>query len=261
MPRETVFMSEMTWPDFAARMAADPVVLLPVGATEQHAHHMPLGVDQLIPTAICRLVAERIGGLVAPPIPYGYKSQPKSGGGQHFPGTLSLDAGTLIAVVRDVIRELARHGVRRIAVLSGHYENGWFVIEAIDLALREAARDGITGLRVIRLDYWDFISKASEAMLFDGESPNWPLEHAAIMETSVMMHLHPWLVDAAAIVDHPPAEFPPYDLYPVDRGPIPPDGALSSPKPASADKGRRVVEQIVPDIAAALTRGFGPASA
>lgn len=234
--------------------------MLPVGAMEQHAHHMPLGVDFMIPARLCALLAAEVEGLVTPPITFGYKSQPRSGGGQHFPGTLSLNAGTLTALVQEVIMELARHGVRRIAVFNGHYENSWFIVEAIELALRDLGRDGIADLRIARFDYWDFISKATEQMLFGDGPPNWPLEHAAVMETSVMMHFHPDLVDAGRIVDHPPAAFPLYDLYPADRGPIPPDGALSSPKPASAGKGRQVIEQIVPDIAAALRQAFGLAA-
>ena len=51
-------------------------------------------------------VARKVGGIVAPTIPYGYKSQPRSGGGEAFPGTTSLDAHTFSLVVRDVIRSL-----------------------------------------------------------------------------------------------------------------------------------------------------------
>ena len=61
---------------------ASPTVLLPVGSLEQHGPHLPLDVDSLIPTRISEAVAPKIGGLVAPTINYGYKSQPKSGGGE-----------------------------------------------------------------------------------------------------------------------------------------------------------------------------------
>ena len=251
-------LAEMTWYEFERRVREEaPVVIVPIGATEQHGPHMPLGCDVFVPVAVAERVAETVGGIVAPAIPYGYKSQPKTGGGSHFPGTISLDASTLIAVLRDVVNDLARHGVRKVVLFDGHMENQWFIVEAIDLALRDQRRDGIHDLRVVKLGYWEFIDRETEALLFPDGLLSWALEHAAVMETSVMLHLRPDLVGLDAIPDHPPADFPLYDLYPVDRGLIPPDGVLSSAKGASADKGARVMAQIVPDIAAALREAFG----
>ena len=84
---------------------------------------MGLGVDVIIPTAICEGVARNINGLVAPAIPYGYKSQPRTGGGQAFPGTISLDLHTLTLVVRDVIIGLGRSGMRlaQLAAITRHF--------------------------------------------------------------------------------------------------------------------------------------------
>ena len=62
---------------------------------------------------------------------------PRQGGGP-FVGTTGLDGSTLTALLRDVVREVARHGVRRILVLDGHFENQMFTIEAINL-VRAAA--------------------------------------------------------------------------------------------------------------------------
>jgi creatinine amidohydrolase len=88
---------------------------------------LPLATDVILPEAVATRVAERTGAIVAPVISYGYKSQPKTGGGNHFPGTISLDASTLIAALRDVINEFARHGVRKLVVFDGHIENQWFM--------------------------------------------------------------------------------------------------------------------------------------
>jgi creatinine amidohydrolase len=71
-----------------------------------------------------------------------------------------------------------------------------------------------------------------------------------------MLHLWPELVRAELIPDGPPAAFPPYDVYPFDTGPIPPTGVLSSAAGATAEKGRAVIAQVVPDIAAALQSAF-----
>jgi creatinine amidohydrolase len=231
-------------------------VIVPVGSLEQHGPHLPLSTDSIIPTEIARRVAERIDALVAPPLVYGYKSQPKSGGGNHFPGTTSLDGATFADVLKDILRELARHGARQVAFIDGHYENEAFLTEGIDLALRELAAHGIGDMKILKIPYWEFITKATEKVLFPDGLLSWALEHGAVMETSVMLYLRPDLVKADLIPDHPPAQFPPYDVYPTDTRPIPPDGVLSSAAGASAEKGRVAITQIVNDIAAALDKEF-----
>ena len=256
-----VRLADMTWMEFARRVEDDaPVVIVPVGSTEQHGPHLPLSTDVILPEAVAMRVAALCGAIVAPAIAYGYKSQPKTGGGNHFPGTISLDASTLIAVLRDVVNEFARHGIRQIAVFDGHMENQWFIVEAIDLAVRDQRREGVKDLKVVKLGYWEFIDERTERVLFPNGLVSWALEHAAVMETSVMMHLRPDLVRVPLIADHPSADFPPYDVYPFDLGPIPVHGVLSSAASASAEKGRHVLEQIVPDIAAALLKAFGSGS-
>src|ERR1700732_5006776 len=114
-----VHMNRMSWQEYRERVTQSKApVFLPVGALEQHGPHLPLGTDALLAAAVARTVAERVDGIVAPPINYGYKSQPKCGGGQHFPGTTSLDGGTLSAMTCDILAELGRHGVRNVAVVS-----------------------------------------------------------------------------------------------------------------------------------------------
>ena len=145
---ESVFMAELSWPEFAAKVAEGVTVFLPLGTTEQHGPHMAMNVDVVLPTAVCERVARNVGGIVAPTIPYGYKSQPRSGGGEVFPGTTSLDANTFSLVVRDVIRSLGTDGVRRLVVVNGHFENCWPAVEGVDL--RGVPHDCTEGLNVHR---------------------------------------------------------------------------------------------------------------
>ena len=111
-------------------------------------------------------------------------------------------------------------------------------------------------LRIVKLGYWEFITEETERALFPGGIPSWELEHAAVMETSVMLHLRPDLVRADKIPDHPPAQFPPYEVFPPDTSSIPLDGVLSSARPANSAEGKLVIEQVVPDIAEALRKAF-----
>ena len=257
---DSVLIGETPWTTYDERVrSGNAIVILPVGALEQHGPHLPMNCDVAIPAAIAERVARRLGGFVAPPVAYGYKSQPKSGGGNHFPGTTSLDGITLIMTIRDVIKEFARHGVRKMTVMVGHYENTMFVIEGIDLALRDLRADDIRDMKIVRVDYWDFTSAETIRKVWADAFPGWATEHAGVMETSIMLHLFPHLVDMSKVPTHPPAEFPPYDVYPVNPAWVPSSGALCSAKIATADKGALFVEEYVRGIARALSKEFGVA--
>lgn len=245
----------MTWPEYAARLAADPIVILPVGAHEQHGLHLPMATDALFATAMAEGLALNLDGLVLPTLAYGYKSQARSGGGQTFVGTLSLDGATLTALTLDLLRELGRHGVRRLVVLDGHYENQWFLTEGIELAQREFARDG-THMRVIRAEYWDACPRSVLDEVFDGQFPGFDLEHAALIETSMMLHLHPELVLREAIPDDGPARFPPFDTYPQTGAGVPASGVLAPARAARAAKGRRIFEATLAALSEAVRAHF-----
>ena len=245
-----VHMNRLSWQDYRERVVSSgATVFLPVGALEQHGPHLPLGTDALLATEMAVGAAARTNGIVAPALSYGYKSQPKCGGGQHFCGPTSLDAATLIGQVRDAIREFARHGVQRLVLVNGHYENQWFMIEGIDLALRECRG---SPLSVMRLEYWDFCTEETLAAIFPRGFPGFALEHAAVIETSMMLHLHPELVRIERIPDDPNASFPPYDMYPTRTEWVPPSGVLSSARGASAEKGARICEEVISRVAAAV---------
>jgi creatinine amidohydrolase len=250
-----VQINRMSWLDYRERVIASKApVFLPVGALEQHGPHLPLGTDAFLATAIAAGAAGASGGIVAPALSYGYKSQPKCGGGQHFCGTTSLDAATLIGQVRDTIREFVRHGVERLVLVNGHYENQWFMIEGIDLALRDC---GHRTLSVMRLEYWDFCTEETLAAIFPNGFPGFALEHAAVIETSMMLHLYPDYVRLDLIPDEPKADFPPYDMYPTRVEWVPASGVLSSARGATADKGSRIYAEVIARVAAAVRSEFG----
>ena len=250
-----VLMSDLSWVDYKARIETEcPPILLPVGALEQHGPHLPLGTDALLSTAVAADAARRVGGLVAPALSYGYKSQPKCGGGNHFCGTTSVDAATLIGSVRDAVREFARHGVKRLVLVNGHYENQWFLIEGIDLGLRDLGPGA--SMEVVRLEYWDFLTEKTLAAVFPDGFPGFALEHAAVLETSMMLHYHPSLVRVDLIPSDPPADFPPYDVYPSRKHWVPLSGVLSSARGSDATKGRLISEEVARRMAEAIEAHF-----
>jgi creatinine amidohydrolase len=249
-----IHMNRMSWLQYRERLNTSKAPLfLPVGALEQHGPHLPLGTDAMLATGIAAGAAAEVGGIVAPALCYGYKSQPKCGGGQHFCGTTSLDAATLIGQVRDTIREFVRHGAERLVLVNGHYENQWFLIEGIDLALRECAGPHLS---VMRLEYWDFCTEQTLAAIFPQGFPGFALEHAAVIETSMMLQLHPELVRIELIPDEPAAHFPPYDMYPTRTEWVPASGVLSSARGASREKGARITDEVIARVAAAVRAEF-----
>ncbi|MDO4244145.1 MAG: creatininase [Actinomyces sp.] len=234
----------------------DPVVLIPVGAIEQHGPHMPLSVDVLLSTTMAELTAERLGSaLVGPTITTGYKSQQRSGGGNHIIGSFGFDAETVIGVCRTLVREFTRHGARRIVFVNGHYENYQFLYEGVDLALRELAPAGEPP-QVMLLSYWDFVTEEVIARLYPDGFPGWDVEHGGVMETSLMLEYFPELVHMDRVMDLPAAELPLYDLLPVDASLTPESGCLSSAQAASAEKGQVLAASVIEGMTEAITSRF-----
>lgn len=254
----SVRMAELSWTEYDKKLRRDnPVIILPVGSLEQHGPHSPLATDAIIPTEIGEAVAGKIGGLVAPAIAYGYKSMPRTGGGNHFPGTTSLDGDTLVRITRDILCEFARHGARRILILDSHYENEMFLIEGIDLALKDLKSWGIDDLKIMKVRYFEFVSESTLAKVFPDGFPGWPLEHAGVMTTSVLLHRRPDLVHMDRLPNQKPVIYPLYDLFPVDPSKGTQTGILATAKGATPEKGEVLFKEFVAGISAATREAFG----
>jgi len=198
-------LAELTSPE-AARRARDrrSVVLLPLGAVEQHGPHLPLLVDWLGAEELARRIAphlRRAGWhpILAPSLPYG--ASPLA---EDWSGTLSLSVATLRRVIVEVVRALARHGFRRVVLTNYQADPGH--LRAMALARRELAR--VRGLTVL---FAGFSPDRSAAMLTPRvtrmlRSARPELEwHSGEMETSMMLDAAPHLVRRAAARRLPPA--------------------------------------------------------
>ncbi|MBS1893555.1 MAG: creatininase [Actinobacteria bacterium] len=250
-------MAEMTWPEVAAAAERGAVALWSVGATEQHGPHLPLSVDTLLPHELSLRIASRLDLVIAPPQVFGSRSRPLSGGGQGFPGTTSLRAETLIAVVADVIGELARSGFRRIAILNWHGENVNLLWAGVDRA-RERGELGEAKVMLIERVFNAFDDEELDFLFADAREgfPGWPAEHAAIMETSLVMALRPDLVRTEKIADDRSAERPFYEVIPTPPEHIAPSGVLAEASKASPEKGERLADLIVERLTAAIREAF-----
>ncbi len=248
-----VLMEEMTWPEVAAAAQADMPVVLPIGSTEQHGPHLPLSTDCLLPQAVAVEAARRIPLVVAPPIRFGARSRALSGGGETFPGTLSLRYTTLIATVHEVLSGLARAGFTRLCVYNWHFENAGVLWDAADLAVHEHPH-----VRVLLLENpMPSFTPDELAELFPGGFPGWDVEHASIMETSMMYVVRGDLVHRDRIVDDEAKRHPTWDMVPAPEDYIPRSGVLWHPSEATEEVGRRFLAAAATRLEEALSTEFG----
>lgn len=236
------YMDRLTWTEFSSKK--NKPVILPVGSTEQHSHHLPLCTDAVIAEGISVKLAEKTDGIVMPTLAYGYKSKPLSGGGPLFPGTIDLSGRTLIALAEDILEELCLDGVKLIFVNNAHFENEAFLLEAIDIVSRK-----YPDTTILESNWWDVLSHDVIDRVFeDVVFPGWALEHAAVTETSLMMYLAPELVRTDKIPSKTGFNAVPYHKYPVVNGMVPESGALASAKGSSAEKGKLIVEAAIEEF-------------
>ena len=246
-------MIDLTWEEFRDR-APSSIVVVPLGAVEQHGPHLPLDTDMALPEGLALALPDRLPVIVAPGFAYGYKSQPNTGGGERFPGTTSFDGATFTACVRDIVRQLIDQGVRSVVLLNGNYENTYFAIEGLDLALRDVGRP--PGVKALLINWWEQLKPADLDPVFDGAFPGWEAEHASIVETSLMLHFGPDRVELDRIPLPARVPLPTYTTLPEPGGLVPASGVLSTAIGSSAAKGAALAERLVDAITEILTREF-----
>jgi creatinine amidohydrolase len=249
---ETIDVARMTWPEYQDRVRRGAIVLVPVGALEQHGLHLPLATDTRIAAELAGRVAPRVDGIVLPAVGFGARSLARSGGGDLFPATTNLDGGTLTALARDLVREQARHGVGRIMFLLGHGENEPFVIEGVAWARREAAEPP----SALVVGWWQVVPESALAPLFPEGFPGWDREHAARVETALMMALAPDQVRNERIGTVEPIAAPVYTVLPTPAESVPRAGSLADPTGADAATGAALVELIVSRLTATIERAL-----
>lgn len=160
------------------REANYEVAVLPWGATEAHNLHLPYATDVIEAEAVAVAAAgvawERGARIVVlPPIPFGVNT-----GQLAVPFCINLNPSTQLAILRDVVRALEPHGVRKLVVLNGHGGNDFKAM------LRELQPQ--TPIFLAMVNWWTVL----DARRYFAE----PGDHAGALETSAVMHLAPGLV-------------------------------------------------------------------
>lgn len=236
-------MSVHAWADLdrstLSELLPTALVILPVGAIEQHGDHLPSGTDAKLATAVARAAAELAasgGGsfIVAPTLSVGASEH-------HLPfgGTISVRVETMLALLIDVVTSMARSGATRVVVVNGHGGNSGVCHAAASAA---SARLAIT---VAHVDYWSQLGGSTGAV------PG----HAGEFETSMILALEPDLVRSVALREGP-------SLSHADPAGVSVhanarwaeiDGFTDQPALASVETGTEHLRRLVENLAAAFS--------
>lgn len=220
-------LAESTWTD--VRDAETDLALVPVGSTEQHGPHAPLGVDWLTAEAIASRAAERFDGdpIVGPTIPVGIAEEHRS-----FEGTLWVSEDTFRSYVGETIESLAAHGFDRIVVVNGHGGN----TDALRELCGRVSRDG--DAYAVAYTWFDAVDYAD-------------LGHAGPAETSVIRQLRPDLLhedrtdEAAAGAADSWGEWVAGTNLAYDSDSFTDSGVVGDPREGSAELGDALLDEAV----------------
>ncbi len=176
--------SEVRWyklrrDEIEALASNDPVLLLPIGAIEQHGPHLPVDTDTSAVTEVTVRAASLLPegtALVLPTIAWGLSPY-----WLPFAGTITLRPETILALISDMGRSVAAHGVRRMVIVNGHGGNAGI----IGVAATQLADHGV---RALALSYWSVLG-AELAEWAPGD--HGLIGHAGQTETSIQLYLQP----------------------------------------------------------------------
>ncbi len=227
-------LTEATTTEAAA--AETSLAVLPVGSTEQHGPHLPLGTDCLTASAVAAAAEESYEGevVLAPTVPIGIAEEHRA-----FSGTLWVQPDTFRAYVRETVASLAHHGWDRVVVVNGHGGNVRALGEVCELISRHdtAYAVGFTWFEAV------------------GEHGS-EMGHGGPLETALVRHAHPDLVregrvdEASAGAVDRWGEWVSYVNLAVDSVEFTENGVVGDPTEGSSERG----EELEALAASALVR-------
>lgn len=251
--KRRVLWAELRRSEIEQASAAGFVVIVPLGATEQHGEHLPVDTDTNQALEVALRVAQTVDGvLVAPPVSWGVSYEH-----MRFPGTISLRIDTFIRLVGDICDSLIYQGFRKILLLNSHGGDMAKVV-VDDVMIRH-------GIPITSAAFWDFAAEEIQAIR---KSRPGGIAHACEMETSLQLHLRAELVDLQAIsvqyIDENSSFGIPRGLKDMfdwgtvyvgrDRKLTHPSGVMGDPSVASAATGGKMMEAVVSRIVEFLER-------
>jgi creatinine amidohydrolase len=245
-------LARMTSPDIGVSIKKGfDTVVFSVGSNEQHGPCLPVSTDTVLGDALAEAVANKLGkALKAPTVNVGCSEHHMK-----FPGTVTLRKETLQNVIRDYVSSLTQHGFKRIVVLPSHGGNFGPLGE-----IATELRDSHPGVKIIVYhDLQAFVATLMKTSAKLGVSPEAAGAHAGESEVSMMLHVKGSLVKKS-MVPESRGYMGRFDeevtrrIFEHGIGALSPIGVLGDARGASANHGKRYVE----DLAAAIVEYINP---
>ena len=231
-------VKDMTWREVQERLREFPVVIVPIGSTEQHGYHLPIGTDVYLAEALAEKTAEKTGALVYPSIHFGY-----SWSWRDRIGTVTIRQDILREILKDVVRSVERYGVKILIFMNGHEANR----SVIKYAIREIQDE--TDVKVLGMFYPGMEEIYDKYM----ETPTWGgMFHACEFETSLMLAVKPETVHMERAVQEYPVRPTTYGMDNTSIGELSVSGTYGNPVPATEEKGEMMLEQFTENISAVI---------
>ncbi|MBJ2173663.1 creatininase family protein [Aureibaculum sp. A20] len=174
------YLPHMTVPEVETFLTNSDLVIIPIGALEQHSSHLPIGTDFINGVELCKLIAQERDILVAPVLMAGQSPYHMA-----FPGTITLSAETILKVHIETVESLVHHGFKRFIFMNSHGGNRAITTFLVDQINQKTA--------AVAVDYSVAITpflkseEIEKAIALD--------RHAGTGETSDCMYLMPSLVE------------------------------------------------------------------
>lgn len=224
----------MTYEEAKEYFSKHDIVILPIGSHEQHGPANPLGTDFLIADALAKEAAKRTGVAALPAIPFGVSFHH-----MHFPGTITIAEHVLEEYVLEVLKSLAKWGVKKVLIINGHGGN----LNPLMIAARRAREE--IGVKVYIYQWWTSSHEAL-AELFEPDERG----HAAAAETSLNMYLNEQWVRKDKLKDETPKKLEPGDkvatyIYTVEKSS---SGVFGKQQSANTERGRKLFNKLINDL-------------
>lgn len=205
-----------------------PVAVLPIGSTEQHGFHLPLGTDTILAEELSKRICNKTGAILLPSLSFGY-----SWVWRDLPGTVSLEQDHVEIVLKDVAHSLARYGIKLFVIVNGHDANN----SSMKYAVRELMDE--TDMKTIYLFYGELDKVMKKYCTTD----TWyGMFHACEFETSLMLAVKPALVKMDRAIREYPEKPNLYGKSTIALENLSKSGVYGDPTAATKEKGEKMLE-------------------
>ena len=250
-------LDRMTFDEVEAYLkTGQGIIILPLGSTEEHGPHGPMGTDTFAARIVCRGVADRLDAILAPAVPFGMCFDQR-----HFKGTIALKPSTYSFLLKEICDNFIRDGYRLVLAISGHRGND----HAALCGLQEAGYDSDT--HVLYMSYQDAnrgrlagVVGPDAAKHIRPEDMKYGADgHGGSVELSIAeAHAHNSVrMDKRKKPDRGPADmlrsFPFRAVLNIEEV-APTDGYFGDPAIVSQGLGERIAEKTAEQIAADVRR-------